>query len=114
MFHSNPRTKAGVDVIVSEKFRDAIKRHDDRLMKIHMPHNSGSQARSRVLSGLYSRNRPSASNEDFVIVADELNGHVGTEKNGNCAHGGFAFGERNADGERVQQCENVHELVVTN
>ncbi|VDO22667.1 unnamed protein product [Heligmosomoides polygyrus] len=35
--------------------------------------------------------------KDVIIVAGDLNGHVGTTKDGYIRHGGFGYGSRNAD-----------------
>jgi len=42
-------------------------------------------------------------------------GHVGTNVDGyDGVHGGYGFGERNADGERILEFGDVMELIVTN
>ncbi|EYB89152.1 hypothetical protein Y032_0235g3181 [Ancylostoma ceylanicum] len=52
--------------------------------------------------------------EDAVIVAGDLNGHVGATKNGHRCHGGFACGTRNEDGERILEYADSHNLVIVN
>ncbi|EPB68096.1 hypothetical protein ANCCEY_12813 [Ancylostoma ceylanicum] len=129
MYHGSPRTRARVGIIVSEKFREAVievQRYDDRLMKIMIASDSAkihffsAYAPHPLLLSICSAIRAlgqettAVPSKDFVIVAGDLNGHVGTEKNGKCAHGGFGVGERNADGERVLEYADAHELVITN
>src|SRR5699024_11095563 len=38
---------------------------------------------------------------DDVIICGDLNGHVGSNRDGYHCHGGNGFGERNADGVRI-------------
>ena len=49
------------------------------------------------------------------VVGRVLNGHVGTNVHGyDGVHGGYGFGERNADGEWIQEFCDAMELIVTN
>ena len=49
------------------------------------------------------------------IVGGDLNGHVSTNVDGyDGAHGGYGFGERNADGERILEFCDATKLIVTN
>ena len=51
----------------------------------------------------------------MFVVGGDLNGHVGTNVDGyDGVHGGYGFGERNADGERILEFCNAMELIVTN
>ncbi|EYB87750.1 hypothetical protein Y032_0258g461 [Ancylostoma ceylanicum] len=52
--------------------------------------------------------------EDTIIVAGDLNGHVGATKDGNRCHGGFGYGTRNSDGERILEYADSHDLVLVN
>jgi len=48
-------------------------------------------------------------------VGGDLNGHVGTNVDGyDGVHGGYGFGERNADGVRILEFCDAVELIVTN
>jgi len=52
---------------------------------------------------------------ELIVVGGDLNGHIGT--NGDrydAVHGGYGFGERNADGERILEFCDAMELIVTN
>ena len=57
----------------------------------------------------------SIATSELIVVGGDLNGHVGTNVDGyDGVHGGYGFGERNADGEwRVEFCDAM-ELIVTN
>ncbi|EYC16287.1 hypothetical protein Y032_0034g2906 [Ancylostoma ceylanicum] len=52
--------------------------------------------------------------EDIILVAGDLNGHVGAAKNGYRCHGGFGYGTRNDDGERILEYADYHDLVIVN
>ena len=52
--------------------------------------------------------------QDFVLIAGDLNGHIGADKEGYACHGGFGFGTRNSDGERILEYATSHDLVITN
>ncbi|VDO40532.1 unnamed protein product, partial [Heligmosomoides polygyrus] len=50
--------------------------------------------------------------EDVIIVAGDLNGHVGATKDVYSCHG--AMGSRNADGERILGYAESHNLTIVN
>jgi len=51
----------------------------------------------------------------LIVVGGDLNGHSGTNVDGyDGVHGGYGFGERNADGERILEFCDAMELIVTN
>ncbi|VDO62965.1 unnamed protein product [Heligmosomoides polygyrus] len=52
--------------------------------------------------------------KDVIIVAGHLNGHVGAAKDGYSCHGGFGFGSRNPDGERIHEYAESHNLTIVN
>uniref|UniRef100_A0A183F4X6 Endo/exonuclease/phosphatase domain-containing protein n=1 Tax=Heligmosomoides polygyrus TaxID=6339 RepID=A0A183F4X6_HELPZ len=52
--------------------------------------------------------------QDVIIVAGDLNGHVGAAKDGYGCHGGLNFGSRNADGERILEYAESHDLTIVN
>ncbi|EYC19864.1 hypothetical protein Y032_0023g759 [Ancylostoma ceylanicum] len=52
--------------------------------------------------------------EDTIVVAGDLNGHVGAAKDGYRCHGGFGYGTRNDDGERILEYADSHDLVIMN
>jgi len=52
---------------------------------------------------------------ELIVVGGDLNGHVGTNVDGyDGVHGGYGFGERNADGEWILEFCDAVELIVTN
>jgi len=52
---------------------------------------------------------------ELIVVGGDLNGHVGTNIDGyDGVHGGYGFGKRNADGERILESCDAMELIVTN
>ena len=56
---------------------------------------------------------PKLGIEELVLVAGDLNGHVGKFANGyEGVHGGFGYGNRNPEGERILEfCEATHMMV---
>ncbi|VDP30052.1 unnamed protein product [Heligmosomoides polygyrus] len=52
--------------------------------------------------------------KDVIIVAGDLNGHVGATKGGYSCHGGFGYGSRNADGERLLEYAESYNLTIVN
>jgi len=52
---------------------------------------------------------------EIVVLAGDMNGHVGSSDVGyDGTHGGFGYGDRNADGSRilefaVHQCKSSHD-----
>uniref|UniRef100_A0A183F9N2 Endo/exonuclease/phosphatase domain-containing protein n=1 Tax=Heligmosomoides polygyrus TaxID=6339 RepID=A0A183F9N2_HELPZ len=52
--------------------------------------------------------------KDVIIVAGDLNGHVGAAKDGFSCHGGFGYGSRNPDGERILEYAESHSLTIVN
>ncbi|EYC40925.1 hypothetical protein Y032_0589g370 [Ancylostoma ceylanicum] len=52
--------------------------------------------------------------EDVIVVAGDLNGHVGAAKDGYRCHGGFGYGTRSDDGERVLEYADSHDHVIMN
>ncbi|VDO21914.1 unnamed protein product [Heligmosomoides polygyrus] len=127
----SPRTTSGVGIIVSERFRDAIasvERFSDRLMKIVV-------AAERRMYHLFSASAPQAgcskrdkdefwslvdqktaevSSLGIITVAGDLNGHAGARKAGYCCHGGFGYGSRNVDGERILEYAESHDFTIVN
>ncbi|XP_065315777.1 uncharacterized protein LOC135924611 [Gordionus sp. m RMFG-2023] len=111
--------KAGVGVLVAEKLVDKVvevRRLDNQIMVIKMiigrklynmisayvPQVGRSEEEKDVfwdsLLGVTSR----LANEEGIILAGDLNGHVGASSEGyERVHGGFSYGMRNLEGERI-------------
>nr|CDJ93628.1 TIR-NBS-LRR type disease resistance protein [Haemonchus contortus] len=51
---------------------------------------------------------------EALVVASDLNGRVGTTKDCYGCHGGFGYGSRNADGERIFEYAESHNLAIVN
>lgn len=55
------------------------------------------------------------SASEHVLLAGDLNGHVGATRNGfPQTHGGNGFGSRNEDGERILAWAEAHDLAIAN
>ncbi|VDP35009.1 unnamed protein product [Heligmosomoides polygyrus] len=120
----SPRTTSGVGIIVSERFRDSIvsvERFDDRLMKIvvaakerlyhffsaYAPQTGCSDQAKEEFWSLLDEKTAEIPSKDVIIVAGDLNGHVGATKDGYSCHGGFGYGSHNADVHLEKHFEGV-------
>ncbi|VDO19109.1 unnamed protein product [Heligmosomoides polygyrus] len=52
--------------------------------------------------------------KDIIVVASDLNGHVGATKDGYSCHGGFGYGSRCADDERILHYAKSPNLTIVN
>ncbi|VDL74066.1 unnamed protein product [Nippostrongylus brasiliensis] len=131
LYFGNPKTTNGVGVAVSVRFRDSIaevKRFSDRLMKVvvvteerrlhfftaYAPQTSCSEEVKDEFWALLHEKTAEIPSEEMVVVAGDLNGHVGISKDGFKCHGGFGYGIRNEDGERILEYACSHNLAITN
>ena len=133
LFYNGERsTRNGVGVVISDKFRDSVvevNRVSDRLMSIKI--DSGTTILRVVSCYAPQANCPSDEKDEFwqsldthlrsfesdehLMIGGDLNGHVGTTRNGYTqCHGGQSTGIRNDDGCRILDCAEAHDLVVTN
>ncbi|VDO82509.1 unnamed protein product [Heligmosomoides polygyrus] len=102
----SPSTTGGVGMIVSERFRNAIvsvKRFDYRLMKIivaakeglyhffsaHAPQSGCYDQGKEEFWSLLDEKTAAVPPKDVIIVAGDLNGHVGAPKDGYSCNGGL-------------------------
>nr|CDJ93339.1 Endonuclease exonuclease phosphatase domain containing protein [Haemonchus contortus] len=126
-----PKTTNGAGIIVSERFRDSIvgvERFDDRLMKIivviecqkyhffsaYAPQAGCSEQTKDKFWNLLDEKTAEVPLQEALVVAGDLNGHVGATKDGYSCHGGFGYGSRNTDGERILEYADSHNLVIVN
>ncbi|CAD7087538.1 unnamed protein product [Hermetia illucens] len=131
LYFGNPHTQYGVDIAISEGFRDAIKevkRFDDRLMKLtiisadrtihfftaYAPQTGRPDAEKDAFWQLLDEKTCHVPADDYIIIAGDLNGHVGEKADGNRCHGGKGFGARNEGGERIIDFADTHDLVLMN
>ncbi|VDO93114.1 unnamed protein product [Heligmosomoides polygyrus] len=127
----SPRTTSSVGIIVSERCRDSIvsvERFDDRLVKIvvaakerlfhffsaYAPQTSCSDQANDEFWSLLDEKTAEVPSKDVIIVAGDLNGHVGATKDGYSCHGGFGYRLRNTDGERILEYADSHNLIIMN
>ncbi|VDP23498.1 unnamed protein product [Heligmosomoides polygyrus] len=127
----SPRTTSGVGIIAFERFRGlfvSAERFDDRLMKIvvatkerlyhffsaYAPQTGCSDQAKGEFWNLLDERTAEVLSKDVIIVAGDLNGHVGATKDGYSCHGGFGYGSRNADGERILEYAESHSLTIVN
>ncbi|VDP04545.1 unnamed protein product [Heligmosomoides polygyrus] len=127
----SPRTTSGVRIIVGERFRDAItsmERFNDRLMKVviaaerrlyhlfsaYAPQTGCSERAKNEFWSPHDEKTAEVPSQNVILVSDELNEHVGPAKDGDGCHGGLGFGSRNADGERILEYAESHDLTIMN
>ncbi|VDL72401.1 unnamed protein product [Nippostrongylus brasiliensis] len=127
----SPKDHEGVGVAVSERFRDSIaevKPFNDRLMKVavvteerrlhfftaYAPQTGCSEEVQDVFWALLHEKTAEIPSEEMAVVAGDLNGHVGISKDGFKCHGGFGYGIRNEDGERILKYTCSHNLAIAN
>uniref|UniRef100_A0A7I4Z3N8 Reverse transcriptase domain-containing protein n=1 Tax=Haemonchus contortus TaxID=6289 RepID=A0A7I4Z3N8_HAECO len=126
-----PKTTNGVGIIVSERFRDSIvcvERFDDRLMKIvvvierqkyhlfsaYAPQTGCSEQTKHKFWNLLDEKTAEVPLQEAIVVAGDLNGHVCATKDGYSCHGGFGYGSRDTDGERILEYADSHNLAIVN
>ncbi|VDL74393.1 unnamed protein product [Nippostrongylus brasiliensis] len=129
LYFGSPKTTNGVGIAVSERFRDPIsevKRFSDRLM--YEDHGNHGKRTTSFLYCVCSADRAGeggvldtaprkdgrGTSRSMIVVAGDLNGHVGARKDRYKCHGGFGYGTRNEDGERILEYACSHDLVITN
>ena len=118
LYNGIARTRNGVGIIVSEKFRDAIfevERYDDRLMKVvfviesrkihfftaYAPQAGCSALEKEAFWDLLDSKTMLVPADELLFVAGDLNGHVGKHSDGHPCHGGFGYSAQNDDGNRI-------------
>uniref|UniRef100_A0A7I4YXS4 Endo/exonuclease/phosphatase domain-containing protein n=1 Tax=Haemonchus contortus TaxID=6289 RepID=A0A7I4YXS4_HAECO len=50
--------------------------------------------------------------QEAIVVAGDPNGHMSATKDGYSCHGGFGYGSRNTDGERILEYADSHNLAI--
>lgn len=131
IYNGSAKKRNGVGIVVSERFRDAVAevhRYNDRLMKVvlvaegrrlhvfsaYAPQSGCTDQDKDEFWTLLDEKTSETSAEDVLVIAGDLNGHVGQTSNGNNCHGGHGFGACNIDGERILEFANTHDLAITN
>ncbi|VDP06041.1 unnamed protein product [Heligmosomoides polygyrus] len=131
VLYGSPRTTRGVGVIVSQRYRDSIvsvERFNDQVVKIvlaskarlyhffsrYAPQTGRSNQAKDEFWNLLDEKTAVVPSKAVIIVAGDLNGHVGATKDGYSCHGGFGYGSRNADGERILEYAESHNLTIVN
>ncbi|VDL77308.1 unnamed protein product [Nippostrongylus brasiliensis] len=86
--------------------------------KAYVPQTSCSEeVKGEFWALLHEKTAEIPSEEMVVVVASDLNGHVGVfgvSQDGFKCHGGFGCGMRNEDGERIFEYARSHNLAITN
>lgn len=92
-----------------------MERFNDRLMKVvvaavqrmyhffspYSPQSGSSERAKEEIWAPLHKKAAKAPSEDAAVTAGDFNGHVGAAKEGYTCHGGFGYGIRNVDGERM-------------
>lgn len=130
IYHGTTNTK-GVAVIISEDLRSRVAevhRHSDRLMsvvidtddrRLHIYSAYAPQTgceedeKDHFWQELYDQ-VSSCPAEDLLLLGGDLNGHVGSARDGYNCHGGNGYGMRNDDGCRILDFAEATDLVIAN
>ena len=122
----------GVGILLAEKWIDkviAVNRVNDRIMVIKLitgksvvPVVSVYAPQSGLddsLKDLFYDNLLAVvsklGEKEIVLVSGDLNRHVGTSSSGyEGVHGGFGYGTRNPEGERILEFSDATEMIVAN
>jgi len=122
----------GLGIFVAEKWVDSVvnvERHSKRVLILRMVLDNGLLNVLTVYaphSGKREDKKESFWNEVFhlvscipqnemLVLAGDMNGHVGSSNIGHDGmHGGFGYGDRNADGSRILEFADGLNLVICN
>ncbi|XGW35868.1 hypothetical protein V3C99_019225, partial [Haemonchus contortus] len=100
LFYNGEDTKRnGVAVAVADSLKDSV--------------SAVNRVSSRIISLSLDETIRSVPEGDYLTIAGDLNGHVGSERRGlERVHGGNGVGVRNDEGERVLALAIAHDLAV--
>ncbi|VDL76761.1 unnamed protein product [Nippostrongylus brasiliensis] len=122
--------KSGVGIAVSESIKDsvsAVRRISDRIMSLRIETKEGCWTIISVYApqtGCPEKDKDefyvalddvirSVPDDDFLTIAGDLNGHVGTDRRGlERVHGGRGVGAKNEEGERILDLAVAHDLEI--
>ncbi|EYC25573.1 hypothetical protein Y032_0011g1280 [Ancylostoma ceylanicum] len=131
MYHGTT-DRNGVGIVISEALRNHVTSIDcisDRLMAVKV--DTGKTV-MRIISayapqvGCTSEEKSSfyedleqyvhtIGDEEVLLLGGDLNGHVGEEREGfNRWHGGYGYGMRNEEGQRILEFAAVSDLIIAN
>ena len=122
----------GVGIMIAEEWIESVievKRVNERIMVLRM--TVGDLVLNIISAYAPQSGRPVKEKEEFyeellyvvsrinekekLIIGGDMNGHVGSRSKGFPeVHGGYSYGERNSEGERLLEFAEASELVVSN
>ena len=128
----NPQGSAGVGILLSRKWTDKVyevQRPTDRIILLKL--FIGPTVYNFISVYAPQQGRPDAEKDRFydqlnsviariptkevLIPGGDWNGHVGSTADGfKQVHGGFGYGERNSEGDRLLDFAVAHDLVIGN
>lgn len=128
----DPTGEAGVGILVKEENADdvvEVKRINSRIMWLkiklgdellailsaYAPQQGRSNEDKDIFWNLLTDEVEGLVRTDNVLICGDLNGHVGEHAEGyTSAHGGFGYGNRNIDGERILEFAESLQLQILN
>ncbi len=132
IYHGTSSTRNGIAVVISRRFHDKVtevRRLSDWLTSVKIE----SESTTAHIISCYAPQTgcPDDEKDDFwasldthlwtiapdeyVILGDDLNGHVGSGNDGYTrCHGGHGLGVQNNHGSCILDCAETHDLAVTN
>ncbi|XGW23905.1 hypothetical protein V3C99_005819 [Haemonchus contortus] len=91
-----------------------IERQKYHLFSAYAPQTGCSEQTKDKFWNLLDEKTAEVPLQEAIVVAGDLNGHVGATKDGYSCHGGFGYGSRNTDGERILEYADSHNLAIVN
>ncbi|KAK6765208.1 hypothetical protein RB195_025231 [Necator americanus] len=132
LIYHGTSNRNGIAIILNESFRDsvtAVDRLSDRLMAVK---GDTGEVELRVVSAHASQMGcseeekacfwedleqygQSLEGEEVLLIGGDLNGHVGSRKDGfESCYGGYGYGARNDDGLRILEYAVAGDLIIAN
>ena len=123
---------AGVGIVLADKWVDKVVRVDrvsDRIItlelligktvttfiSVYAPHSGRSEEEKDSFYDALRATVAKIADKKLVIIAGDLNGHVGRGSEGyEGIHGGRGYGTRNREGDRILEFGNATDMVVLN
>uniref|UniRef100_W6NET7 Craniofacial development protein n=1 Tax=Haemonchus contortus TaxID=6289 RepID=W6NET7_HAECO len=91
-----------------------IERQKYHLFSAYAPQTGCSEQTKDKFWNLLDEKTAEVPLQEAIVVAGDLNSHVGATKDGYSCHGGSGYGSRNTDGERILKYADPHNLAIVN
>ena len=131
-YHEDTTNRNGIGIIVSQKWRDNVLNINgitDRIMalqlviekgkinvlSVYMPQTGCTDEDKDNLWKKLDEVLQSIPANEKVILAGDMNGHVGADRSGvERWHGGHGYGSQNEEGRTILQCAQMYDIAIAN